>query len=292
MLDFAVIINNEIKFCSRDSEYQKFEIAIFSNILINQIAEKRDWSLHKLIMHPANQYEKLNLLIHRQFIENTEILICLLGELKFGSAYGYQLLENFCQQISTEYSNSNLNNISNHDAEGFKKICDLFYTTLSMTESMFDNSTQNENYNGNNQLIYIGLSTNGLPISSKLYEDQSILQFENEDKKELITTVLSGQLATISINSIIRAQCFIDSIQIKIESKGNKFVFFNFSQIGENQQYTMETLSTGNPNEIEDFLQNLKKDIDERKLLNQSFSGKLKNYLPLNDFFQEIKIRN
>src|SRR6056297_217123 len=99
-MDFAVIINDNIEFCSNKKHYAKFEIAIFADMLIKELGEEGNWKLHKILFHDIEEDKDLKLLT---FVERP-VIICLLGELKFGSAHGYELLGKIINQIKEKFS--------------------------------------------------------------------------------------------------------------------------------------------------------------------------------------------
>ena len=219
------------------------------------------------------------------------MLICILGNLKQGSVYGYRLMDTFMDKIFEEYPLDTISYQLKTDNDGFQSLCGMMAASLfgEVNETFMDTLAEHEDFQGQNQIIYAGISTNGLPVAAKLFENQSIMEFESPEKMELIRNTLSGQLATIAINAFIRAQCFMDSIQIKIIDSENQYLFLNFTNFGRNQAFTFETLSTGNPTQIKEYYDIILRWLTSNGIFETDFSGALKQYSPVQDFFNQLK---
>ena len=291
-MDFAVIINSKIRYCSKEIQYAKFEIAIFADMLISQISQGQPWNLHK-IHFKSEDGKDLILCIRREnsWDGENELITCLLIESKNDTAYEYQILEKFAKNISIEYPITDIHESLDDDFEGFQTLCDLMAATLfgDANRGLIDGSARSDVYGGGNQLIYAGIATNGLPVISQLYEQQSILTFEDEGKKELTTTILSGQLATISINAFIRAQCHVESIQIKISPTENKYIFFTFHSFGRKGTFILETLNAGKPNSFLDFNEKILKELNANECFSDVFGGGLKKYAPIKTYLANLE---
>lgn len=291
--DLAVILNDKIIFCSREIQYPKFELVIFANVLIKQLAENRAWALHKLIFKSmwADDLEKL---LIRRFISedhSQEVLICILGELKKGSANAYKMIDTFYNKIAEEFPIDKIQERVNTEMDVFQTLCKTMFASMfgEVYEKLLEETGVHESFRGENQIIYIGISTNGLPLASKLYDNQTIFTFENERKKEMVISILSGQLATIAINAFIRANIFMDSIQIKISPTDDNFIFFNFENFGANNEFTMESLCTGDPEDIQKYFTIILDRLASVSIFKQPYTGSLKLYLPVADFFNSLQ---
>jgi hypothetical protein len=152
-----------------------------------------------------------------------------------------------------------------------------------------DSVSEHEKFIGDNQIIYAGISSDGLPIVSKLYENQELLHFDDPQKQSLVTTILSGQLATISINALIRAQVYMDSIQIKLNPDENRFLFFNFGTFGFHNNFTFVTLTVGNPYDLEPYFDVIRNRLNAVDIFDEPFSGALKLYAPIKEFFDQLQ---
>jgi hypothetical protein len=124
---------------------------------------------------------------------------------------------------------------------------------------------------------------------SKLYDNQELLHFDDPQKKNVVTTILSGQLATISINAFIRAQVYMDSIQIKLNPDENRFLFFNFGTFGFHNIFTLETLTVGNPYDLGPYFDVILNRLAAVDIFEEPFSGALKIYAPVKDFFDQLQ---
>src|SRR6056297_2275818 len=103
-MEFAVIIDDKIEFCSSEKDYAKFEIAIFADMLIKELGEQGQWKLHKIVFRDIQTDNDLKLLS----CVKRPMIICLLGELKLGSTHGYHLLQKIQEQITKKFSVKNL----------------------------------------------------------------------------------------------------------------------------------------------------------------------------------------
>jgi hypothetical protein len=292
MTDFCVIYNDRIFYCSKEELYNKFELVVFANQLSKQLADGRSWTLHKLVLQPALSLSKENILIRRYLSSagNMELLICILGQFESGAQYGYQIIDGIFQEINKNFCIESITEQNIESNSDFQSLCELLSANHIGTayEDFLNSYAAPENFVGKNQLVYSGISVNGLPIISQIYEKQSILQITDSDKKSLITTILSGQLATIAANAYIRAQCYVDSIQIKISPFENRFIFFNFLQFGHQMQYNYESLTTGNPNELMEVLTHITKKLNEIPVFAGPFQGILKQYNPIKSDLEAI----
>jgi hypothetical protein len=293
--DFAIILNDKIIYCSRESQYSKFELSIFSKILIRQLADSRPWMLHKLIIKPIFSEWPEKLLIRTYISEDkkTEMDICILSELKEGSAHAYTLIDKFYQNIQIQYPINTIEVKIKEDSTPFISLCGTMAAMLfGETEgNALENKAEHESFIGDNQIIYIGISSNGSPLSAKIFNDQQLLKFESPEKKELLTSLMSGQLATISINANMRANCFMDSIQVKLSPEDNQYVTFDFDNFGCELSYTLTSLSTGNPYDTKEYFQIILDRLSSVPIFDCQFSGALKVYNPVKEFFETLQYK-
>jgi len=240
-----------------------------------------------------DDYEKLLVRKYTSEDHTQEVLICILGELKQGSANAYKLIDNFWNKIIEEFPLENLENNINQEMEAFLTLCKTMFASMfgEAYAKLIEETTTHEKFLGDNQIIYIGISTNGLPLASRLYDNQTVFQFDSEHKKNLVISILSGQLATIAINAYIRANIFMDSIQIKISSTEDKYIFFNFDNFGCNNEFTMESLCTGDPEDIQNYFKIILERLASVPIFNECYNGSLKIYQPVLDFFNGLQTK-
>lgn len=296
---FAIILNSQdIIYCSSASFLPKFEIAQFTNLLIEQLDSDNNWTLHKILLKSLEEEQTMKLLIRQKYDKTTKtkIQFCILSDLGTGSAYGYQLLDRFFDHFLKEYPAETIaSNLDEEKREEIKALGNLLFSTMfgSSYENMIKQISQSECFPETNKILYMGLSTHdGVPILSKIFkEGAQILNAKDENRMSYLNTVLSGQLATISMNAFIRANTELISIQVITDDPDYKYIFFDFARLGVDKSYVFEVISTGNP----DYIINLKNEIadilDSFNVLQNPFMGQIKNYIPLIDVFEEYYAR-
>ncbi len=296
---FAIILNStDIIYCSSTSFLPKFEIAQFTNLLIEQIDPNNQWTLHKILIRSLDEDRMSKLLIRQRYDRETKtkIQFCILSDMGTGSVYGYQLLDRFLDHFLKEYPVETItSNLDEEKREEIKALGNLLFSTMFGTtyEAMIKQISESESFPETNKVLYMGLATrDGVPILSKIFkEGAEILNAADENRMNYLKSVLSGQLATISMNAFIRANTELISIQIISNNPEYKYIFFDFASIGVNKSYVFEVISTGNP----EYIINLKNEIadilDTYNVLHCPFVGQIKNYIPIGDVFEEYYAR-
>ncbi|MBD3350716.1 MAG: hypothetical protein GF364_04430 [Candidatus Lokiarchaeota archaeon] len=152
-----------------------------------------------------------------------------------------------------------------------------------------------ESFKGEPALLYTGVSCQGLPMVSKLFAINLFdigEEFEEEElnaKIELLETTISGQLATISMNSFIRAKSLVKEIQIILDEEENHFGFISFEPMGVNNLYTLELFTMGQPPSHEEFINKVKNTSENTfQCLQNPFCGELKPYANLKGFLSKL----
>jgi hypothetical protein len=278
----SIILDDSIIYCSQESFYPKSEIIIITNSFLKQLAEERNWILHQIILQSTSNTGPEKILIRRFASKNKkhELILTVSGHFQNGAAVGYLLLDELYENISTAYSIEKVGKWSARDLNNFKIFCDFTASGMiaSITDKLLRIYPKRQQEIMQNQLIYMSISTNGLPVLSNLFENQTLFRVDDIQKRNLITTALSGQLATISTNTLIRAKCYLHSIQFKIDHETDQLLFFNFIQIGNLGQYLLETLSTGDPDIIYPHLLQIASKINSYPAFFTPFTGILKQF--------------
>ena len=106
-----------------------------------------------------------------------------------------------------------------------------------------------------------------------------------EENVELYSSNLSAKLATIAMNTVIRAKTSIKEIVIedKKENKLNYIILF-----GEIGTYSLDFFGSGNYYQIKLVFKKLKKYISKDGVLKDDFTGDLKPYKHLHDTIQNF----
>ena len=301
IISFCLIVNDQIIYTSSEEDYAVFESVIFSNALLKTIS-KNKWRLHKIIINYFNSSESEKILIHQKYYLdlNLDLLFCVKGNFSEGSKIGYDLLLNFEKDINVIYPINKLKDMINGIKNAFIQYCDEICISLEekYKDRISDEKDFHEKFEDQSALLYIGLSNQGLPIISKLFglnliEPDVILDEESLKRKiEFFESTISGQLATIHMNALIRAQIKINEIQIIIDPEEKHYAFINFTNLGLNDQYILELFTMGNPYKSKDFLNMLKNTINNRfECVHKPFIGELKFYSELKQFLSNLNFK-
>lgn len=296
---FAIIVNDNIIYVSRIEEEPRFEVIVFANTL-SKLLGQQNWKLHKLILNPISTHEKERLLIHQVYHRNLDldVIYCVSGKFSNGSKVGYEILQKFQYRIEKVFKPEVFLDAIKDKKEIFQNFCEeiAFYLEKNYNELIEQEENRHEVFIGDPGIVYSGISTQGLPIVSKLFNPAMIIG-NRGDREKLNKRILffentiSGQLATISINSFIRAKSYVEEIQFLLDEEEQKFGFINFAQIGVNKIYTLEFFSVGQPSISSEFFKSVKNTSDNFECLQNPFAGELTPYSKLRQFLSSLKFR-
>lgn len=298
---FGIIINDQIVYSSVEEDEPVFEVVVFSNVLIKMLS-KNLWKLHKIIVEPINSLEDEKILIHQVFYkdQNLDILYCVKGNFKEGSRIGYEVLRLFQERLENSMPITNIQNILNEKKQVFKQFCEetSFYMEQTYGKRIEEEEYLHEVFIGEPALLYAGLSCQGLPVVSKLFGISiidigcEICEDDLKSKIDFFQTTISGQLATIAINSYIRAKAYAKEIQILLDEKERLYGFINFSQIGVDNLYTLELFTTGQPSKSNEFFNKVKSTAQTQfECLQKPFAGELKPYNKVKEFLSSLEFK-
>ncbi len=235
---FAIILEYDIIYYSNDEVYSTFEIVLFIEKLLKTFNPIKSWRLNNILLE-ADDKERI---IIKHFVSkmNKDLFFCIIGSFNEGSLESRNLIDEFYEKVKINYRNIDiLYDCSRKPV--FKEILKIMITHLKEKYiSILENEVSEQNVNSkiNNRILYCGISSQGLPIISQLY-DKTLLNNLNIDINEenvgLFNSNLSGQLATIEMNTIIRSRTKVKEIQIVDidDIKNKKIILFeeiyNFS---------------------------------------------------------------
>jgi len=158
------------------------------------------------------------------------------------------------------------------------------YTEPLEEEIIFD---ENEN-NSKNTILYAGISSQGLPIMSQLYDINLLMNLERENTNEnveLFTSDLSAKLETISMNTQIRAKTRIKEIHfIDTEDIKNKMIIL----FGSINGYSLDFVASGNFYKIKDIFKQFKSKMVLDAIFQKEFAGDLKPFKHLKQHLDEM----
>ena len=294
MLDFALILDNSILYCSNPNANPKFDIICLINQLIKSLADNQPWNIHKVILQPTATLTSEKIIIRKFWSQNgsTEMLICIIGEFAKGADFGYDVIDGIYRNLNEQFCIDTINqNLKDKEIQ-IKQLCESLSASLlgNGYEEILNSSAKEEEYIGVSKIIYSGISTNGLPLIAQLHDGQKIFQLGSDTKKMMITNILSGQLATIAMNAYIHAEVYLNSIEIKISTEENRFLFFYFTQFGYQNSYTLECLCTGTPSGVWNKFQTIIPQLISQNPFQKLYDGDLKGFIAAKSLFKQYLI--
>jgi hypothetical protein len=296
---FAMIVNDDIVYVSKPDAEPKFEVVVFANSIAKLLGQKA-WRLHKICLMPINNFFKENILTRQVYYKefDLDVFYCMNGNFSEGSRIGYEILEMFQERIEKVYKPELFSEMIKEKKIIFQQICEeiAFFLERNYGERIKAEENLHETFVGEPALLYSGISCQGLPIVSKLYDPGLIVGkgLSDEDLKSkvsLLESTISGQLATISINSFIRAKAYVEEIQLLLDEEKH-YGFINFANIGINRLYTLELFTMGQPNVSSEFFKSVRNSAENNfECIQKPFAGELKTYSDLKQFLSALKFR-
>ena len=289
---YGLILEDDILYCSNEEKYSIFEIILFVEKLLRSFNPKQTWRLNHVYLRSVNK-ERERILI-RHFLtkakKNLFILVC--GSFKESSQEIRNLLLEFSEKVKVYYNTGDiLNNASKKPI--FNEIIKIIIDFLGEKyEPLLDKEEMKAevDHGTTNTILYGGISTQGLPIITRLFDPTLLNNLDkeiNDENIDLFNSNLSGQLATIEMNTFIRTGKYnIKEIHIAdLEDKKNKKVIL-YENIG---SYSLAIFASGNFFEIKDIMKLLKIQVSKEEILKQEFSGDLKPFRYLEKYFSSLE---
>ncbi|MCP4763990.1 MAG: hypothetical protein GY870_19615 [archaeon] len=300
MNTFAIIVNDKIVYASNVAEEPMFEVAIFTNALF-KLLSKNTWKLHKIILQPLAGFHKEKILVHQVYYKeyDLDVLYCEKGQFTNGTSISYKALQKFQDDVENMYPPETFLDMIESKQVIFQEACENITFNIIQSNGKLhskDKKKSNEKMNGKPLLLYTGVSTQGLPIVSKVFDPRVIIGNtemtgeEFEKSIHLMENTISGQLATISINSFIRAKSYVEEIQILMDEEKQLYGFINFGQVGTNRIYTLEIFTMGQSSASNVFFKRIKNTSENFECLQNPFAGELKPYSELKDFLSSLTL--
>ncbi|MFX0134371.1 MAG: hypothetical protein ACFFDN_12095 [Candidatus Hodarchaeota archaeon] len=290
---FSVILDNKILYCSDDKKYNSFEIVLFVEKLLRSINPKNTWRLKKICLKSKKIGRERIIVEHVVTKAGQNIFFCSVGNFSVGSQEAFNMLQDFSKQVNIQYNNLD-RLIFDSEEPTFNQVINLIidYLKDKYLESLEEEIIYYKlNNNGKNSLLYAGISAQGLPIISQLYDNNLLKNLEREktsENIELFSSDLSAKLATISMNTQIRAKTKIKEIHIDDiinpeNNNGKKIILF-----GNINGYSLDFIATGNFYEIKTLFKQLKSKMSLDSAFREEFSGDLRPFKHLKYYFDEI----
>ncbi len=288
---FGLILGDQVVYCSNDDKYPLFEIVTLIEKLLRSINPKRTWRVNNLYLETPNFDAERMIFKHVIYKQEKNLFFCVSGDFPADTKEARELLEVFHKVIIEHYGNiEELKNETKrkHFKNEMKIIIDWLIDRYEdeLINSLFLKSEINQNINNN--ILYCGISGQGLPIISQLYSRRLLdnLDLEiNMENVELLSSDISAKLATIAMNTIIRAKTYIKEIHIEDLENPNDRKIFLFGNI---YNYTLDFFASGEFSLIYEIFKKLEKRLLKEEILKEVFGGQLKPYHYLHDVIKDF----
>ena len=285
---FAIILDEEILYVSNDNKYAFFEIVLFIEKLIKSINPKNYWRL-KNIFFENDQGKERMIIKHLITESNKNLFYCITGDFISGSEEANRMLDEYIEKVNANYPNAEAIGKASAKSE-FSKIIKLItaYLWNKYRDSIADEELKDTCLRTNNKILYCGISTQGLPIISKLYDNsllQNLKQEASKENIEIFTSNLSARLATITMNTQIRAKSYIKEIHFYDLGDDGCMTLILYGKIN---NFSLDLIASGDIFKIKEIFSQLESRLSQEQVLINEFDGDLKPYRALSSYLDEI----
>jgi hypothetical protein len=289
---FAIVLDEEVLYVSNSNKYPSFEIVLFVEKLISSLNPKNDWRLTDIFFEGEASKERM-IIKHHITDNNQNLFYCITGDFPFHSKEVSKLMDEYIEKVTANYETGEvIKKVSNHSE--FSKVIKLItgYLWDKYRETIEDEIIDLQCSNIENKIIYCGISAQGLPIISQLYDKTLLNNFHREitdENVELFTSSISAKLATIIMNTQIRAKTNIKEVHFSdLGDHGCKKIIL-CSPIND---YSLDVIASGDFVKIKEIFKQLEKDISKEQILTNEFVGDLKPFRYLKNQLNEFLINN
>jgi len=287
---FTIILEEDILYCSDNKKYNSFEIILFLEKLLRSINPRNTWRLKKICYKDQKIGRERIIVKHIVTKKHQNLFFCIIGNFNVGSEETFKIVNEFSKQVNLHYKNlAELKNASEEST--FNDVISLITTYLKdkYTEPLEEEVIFNENENNSkNTILYAGISSQGLPIISQLYDTDLLMNLAREktnENIELFTSDLSAKLETISMNTQIRAKKRIKEIHF-IDNEDLKYKMIIL--FGNINGYSLDFVASGNFYKIKAIFKQFKSKMLLDAIFLKEFAGDLKPYKHLKQHLNEI----
>ena len=285
---FAIIFNEDILYVSNAKKYNFFEIVLFVQKLITSINPKNTWRLTNIYFEGDSGKERM-IIHHALTSTGKHLFYCITGDFLSDSQEANKMLNEYVEKVTANYASGEIIQDAAKKSE-FKVIIKLItgYLWDKYREPIEDENITYACNDEENKIIYCGISSQGLPIISQLYDTSLLNNLHrdiNNENIELFSSNLSAKLATIAMNTQIRAKTNIKEIHFNdLDDNGCKKLIL----YGQINGYSLDFFAAGDFNRIKEIFLKLEQDINKDKVLHHEFSGDLKPFRSLKNYLDEI----
>ncbi|TXT59646.1 MAG: hypothetical protein BAJALOKI1v1_1390003 [Promethearchaeota archaeon] len=293
---FAIILNEDILYCSDKEKYNLFESILFVEKLMKSI--NNIWRLDCIYFQDRDNNkgnEERILIKHIVTEKGDNLFYCISGDFNPSSQESYKMLSEYQKKVEQFYPDpesllkpskrSMMEEVIGVKTDFLK----IQYNDKLKSEEIRNKISPTEYpYIKENKLLYCGLSTQGLPIISKLYNAEFFDNLdENADEEmiEVFCSKLSAKLATIAMNTTIRAQTNVKEIFIRDLNNTKHKIIILYGNIN---NYSLDFVSYGNLTQFYKVFHRLKQELSQEEILNKDFSGDLNPFRHLSKYLSNL----
>lgn len=289
---FAIVLDEEVLYVSNSNKYPSFEIVLFVEKLISSLNPKNFWRLTDIYFEGEPGKERM-IIKHTVTENNQNLFYCITGDFPSNSKEVSKLLDEFIEKVAANYETAEIIKKVSNNSE-FSKVIKLItgYLWDKYREPIEDEIIDLKCSDMENKIIYCGISAQGLPIISQLYDKTLLNNFQREitdETVELYASSISAKLATIIMNAQIRAKTNIKEVHFNdLGDHGCKKIIL-CSPINE---YSLDFIASGDFIKIKEIFKQLEEIISQEHILRNEFLGDLKPFRYLKTQLDEFLIDN
>ena len=183
---FAIILDEDVLYVSNSNKYPSFEIVLFVEKLIRSLNPKNFWRLTNILFEGDMGKERM--IIRHIVTENDQSLFyCITGDFPSNSEEVSKLMDEYIEKVTANYETAEIiKKMSSHSE--FSKVIQLItgYLWDKYRDPIEDEVIETQCLGIENKIIYCGISTQGLPIISQLYDKSLLNNFHREINDENI----------------------------------------------------------------------------------------------------------
>ena len=289
---FAIILDEEVLYVSNSNKYSSFEIVLFVEKLTSSLNPKNHWRLTNIYFEGESGKERM-IIKHVVTESNQNLFYCITGDFPSNSKEVSKLMEEYIEKVTANYETAEKIKKFSNNSE-FSKVIKLItgYLWDKYREPIEDETIDLKCSDMENKIIYCGLSAQGLPIISQLYDKTLLNNFHkeiNDENVELFASSISAKLATIIMNTQIRANTNIKEVHFNDLGDHDFKKIILCSPINE---FSLDFIASGDFIKIKEIFKQLKKDISQEPILRNEFVGDLKPFRNLKTQLNEFLINN
>lgn len=287
---FTIILEEDILYCSNQKKYNSFEVILFLEKLLRSINPRNTWRLKKICLKDGKVGRERIIVKHIVTKKYQNLFFCVIGNFDVGSNETFKIVNEFSKQVNKYFKNlAKLKRASEEPT--FNDVITLIINYLEdkYTEPLEEEIIFDEDENDvKNNILYAGISSQGLPIISQLFDTNLLMNLVKENTNEnieLFTSDLSAKLETISMNTQIRAKTKIKEIHfVDTEDSYNKMIIL----FGNINGYSLDFIASGNFYKIKEIFKQFKAKMIMEDIFQKEFAGDLKPYIHLKRHVNEI----